>query len=76
MCRIKTRGTKLTNGVRVETRDNLKDYFYAVLEDNDANQRLIGFQDENLMELYQQSIEAISLMQRVSLALYQFVVAT
>lgn len=50
---IKTRGTKLTNGVRVETGDNLRDYFYAVLEDNDKNQRLVGFTDENLKELYQ-----------------------
>jgi hypothetical protein len=41
--RSKTRGTKLSNGVRVETRDNLRDYFYAVLEDNDSNQRLVGF---------------------------------
>lgn len=32
---LKTRGTKLSNGIRVETRDNLKDFFHAVLEDND-----------------------------------------
>lgn len=35
--RVKTRGTKLSNGVRVETRDNFHDYFYAILEDNDSN---------------------------------------
>lgn len=50
--RLKTRGTKLSNGIRVETKDNLKDFFYAILEDNDNNQRLNGFSDDNLIELY------------------------
>ncbi len=50
---MKQRGTKLDNGIRVETKDNLRDYFFAVLEDNDANQRLNGFTDQNLVELYQ-----------------------
>jgi hypothetical protein len=33
--RIKTRGTKLFNGIATESKDNMKQYFFAVLEDND-----------------------------------------
>lgn len=28
------------------------EYFAAVLEDNDSNQRLNGFNDEDIMDLY------------------------
>lgn len=32
---IKNAGTLLSNGIRVETKVNLKEFFYAILEDND-----------------------------------------
>lgn len=37
----------------------MRQYFFAVLEDNDKEQRLKGFADTDLIEVYEQSTEAI-----------------
>lgn len=62
---IQTRGTKLANGVIVETKDNLKDFLFAILQDNDAQQRTNGLPESNLIELYQQSMEAAELLSKL-----------
>lgn len=62
---IKQRGTKLDNGLMVETKDNLRDFFYAVLQDNDGQQRMKGFSSDNLIEIYSMSIEAINQMSKL-----------
>lgn len=42
----------MDNGVLVETRENLKDFVFAILQDNDKQQRTTGFSSDNLIELY------------------------
>jgi hypothetical protein len=51
--------------VIVETKDNLKDFLFAILQDNDAQQRTNGLPESNLIELYQQSMEAAELLSKV-----------
>ena len=57
--RVKQKGSKLDNGIRIETKDNLKDFLFAILEDNDNNQRMNGLSDDNIIELYSCSAEAL-----------------
>jgi hypothetical protein len=66
---LKQKGSKLENGIRVETKDNLKEFLFAILEDNDNNQRMNGLSDENLIELYSCSSEALIQKERVSLSI-------
>ena len=49
----------------METKDNLKDFLFAILQDNDAQQRTSGLSESNLIELYQQSMEAAELLSKV-----------
>ena len=73
---MQTRGTKLANGVIVETKDNLKDFLFAILQDNDAQQRTNGLPESNLVELYQQSMEAAELLSKVSTPDFEVFVAS
>jgi len=56
---VNTRGKKLFNGIATESRENMRQYFFAVLEDNDKEQRIKGFAESDLIEIYEQSTEAI-----------------
>ena len=40
------RGKKLFNGIATESRENMRQYFFAVLQDNYKEQRLKGFADQ------------------------------
>jgi hypothetical protein len=44
----------------------MKQFYFAVLEDNDKEQRLKGFSDTDLIEIYEQSTEAIKQKELVS----------
>jgi hypothetical protein len=59
MFSVSMKGKKLFNGIATESRENMKQYFFAVLQDNDKEQRLKGFTDQDLIEVYEQSTEAI-----------------
>jgi len=60
------RGKKLFNGIATESRANMRDFFFAVLQDNDKEQRFKGFSDQDLIEVYEQSTEAIKQKELVS----------
>jgi hypothetical protein len=57
---LKLRSTSfnLANGISVNTKLNMKDYLAAVFEDNDQQQRTKGFQENDLIALYETSENA------------------
>lgn len=50
---VNNKGKKLFNGIATESRENMRQYFFAVLEDNDKEQRIKGFADSDLIEVYE-----------------------
>jgi len=50
-CRNKT--SLEFNGVSLDTRENMRTFIYAILEDNDHQERENGFTNEDLTEIYE-----------------------
>lgn len=44
----------------------MKEYLLAILEDNPDNQRQMGLQDADIIEIYEQSVEVISFNEELS----------
>ena len=50
----------------VATKENMRDFFYAILEDNAQNQRMNGLTDADIVEIYETSAEISGLKKEVS----------
>lgn len=55
------------SGIANASKDNMRDFLMAVLVDNDKQQRMNGLQDQDIAEIYEQSIEIMGLNEEVSL---------
>jgi len=56
--KIRSSSYNLPNGISVISKMNMKDYFMACLEENDQQQRTKGFQESELIALYEMSENA------------------
>jgi hypothetical protein len=48
----------------------MKEFLTAVLVDNDHQQRMMGLQDSDIAEIYEQSVEIMTLNEEVSCPTY------
>jgi hypothetical protein len=44
----------------------MRDFLTAILVDNDKQQRMMGLQDQDVAEIYEQSVEIMALNESVS----------
>ena len=50
----------------VATKENMRELFYIILEDNAQNQRMNGLTEADILMIYEQSAEIIGLKKEVS----------
>ena len=53
-------------GILDESRVSMKDFMLAILEDNPKSERIIGFSDGDMIEIYEQSMEVIALNEQMA----------
>jgi hypothetical protein len=56
-------------GVANASKVNMREFLTAVLVDNDKNQRMLGLQDQDVAEIYEQSVEIMTLNEEVGLVI-------
>jgi len=49
------------NGIKTASKDNMADMIFAIFEENKGNVRVRGFKDDDIIETYEQSMEAMAL---------------
>lgn len=52
---------KTASGIEKDSKVSMKEFIEAILVDNPASERQIGFSDDDIIEVYQQSAEMIAL---------------
>ena len=58
--------TETNNGILLDSKSNMKEFIIAILKDNENNERMNGFTDEDIIEIYENSIEIMSFNDEVS----------
>lgn len=56
--------THCKNGVMVASKDNMTDMIVAILDENKGNVRIRGFKDDDIIEIFEQSMEVMDLNEK------------
>jgi len=56
--------THCKNGIMMTSHNNMSDMIIAILEENKGNVRIRGFKDDDIIEIYEQSMEAMELNEK------------
>ena len=50
----------------IDSKENMKEFMLAILKDNEHQERIMGFTDQDIIDIYEQSIEIICFNDEVS----------
>ena len=59
--------TETNNGILIDSKTNMKEFILAILKDNENNERMNGFTDSDIIDIYETSIEIMAFNDEVSL---------
>ena len=58
--------TETNNGIMIDSKANMKEFMLAILKDNEHQERVMGFTDMDIIEIFEQSIEIMMFNDEVS----------
>ena len=58
--------TETSNGIMIDSKSNMKEFMLAILQDNSHQERMIGFTDADIIEIYEQSVEIMGLNEELA----------
>ena len=50
----------------IDSKTNMKEFILAILKDNEHQERIMGFTDQDIIDIYEQSVEIICFNDEVS----------
>ncbi len=64
--RVNKKKNYTESGIANASKENMREFLMAVLVDNDKQQRMMGLQDQDIAEIYEQSVEIMAMNEMVS----------
>lgn len=53
VCRAKKSSTETGNGIMIDSKENMKEFMLAILKDNEHQERIMGFTDQDIIDIYE-----------------------